>query len=69
MKTKNSRKDNVGTCNQRSRGSILTGVTFCYWNILFSHSEVSDANTLLAVIRKQVCMLPIFVSMLVKVQS
>ena len=25
-------------------GSILTGVTFCYWNFLFSHSIASDAN-------------------------
>ena len=30
--------------NQRSRGSILTGVTFCYLNILFSYSKASDAN-------------------------
>ena len=25
-------------------GSILTGVTFCHWNILFSHSKDFDAN-------------------------
>ena len=25
-------------------GSILTGVTFCYWNFLFLHSQASDAN-------------------------
>ena len=30
--------------NQRSRGSILTGVTFCHWNILFSHCKASDAK-------------------------
>ena len=32
------------TWNQRSSGSILTGITFCYWKFLFSHSKVSDAN-------------------------
>ena len=31
--------------NQRSRSLILTGVTFCHWNFLFSCSKVSDANT------------------------
>ena len=40
-------KGECWTWNQRSSGSILTGVTFCYWNILFSHSTASDANILI----------------------
>ena len=27
-----------------SSGSIFIGVTFCYWNFLFSHSKASDVN-------------------------
>ena len=27
-----------------SSGSILTGITFCYWNFLFSRNKASDAN-------------------------
>ena len=26
------------------QGSILTGVTFCYWIFLFSYNKASDAN-------------------------
>ena len=35
---------NVWTRNQGSRGSILTGVKFCFWNFLFSCVEAYDAN-------------------------
>ena len=37
-------KGEYKTWNQRSSGSILTGVTFCYWNCLFLPSKVSDAK-------------------------
>ena len=32
------------TWNQRSSGSILTGVAFCNWIFLFSRNKASDAN-------------------------
>ena len=37
-------KGGCWTCNEMSSGSILTGVTFCYWNFLFSQSKASDAS-------------------------
>ena len=42
------------TWNQRSRGSILTGVTFCYWYFLFLHSKASHAN--IGIIASVVCL-------------
>ena len=38
------KKGECWTWNQRFRGSILTGVTFCYWTFLFSRGKASDAN-------------------------
>ena len=56
-KEANAKLTKKGECwnwNQRSRGSILTGVTFCYWNFLFSWSKVSDAN--IGIIANVVCL-------------
>ena len=36
------------------RGSILTGVTFCHLNFLFSHSKATDAST--CIIANAVCL-------------
>ena len=40
----NAKLVQCSTWNQRSRDSVLTGVIFCYWNILFSCNKASDAN-------------------------
>ena len=39
-----AQKAECWTWNQRASGSVLTGVTFCYWNSSFSRSKASDAN-------------------------
>ena len=39
-----AQKGECWTWNQRSGVQSSLGVTFCYWNFLFSRSKASDAN-------------------------